>query len=76
MVKKLWVFLNCHKCPPVNRASQVIFLDLELGGTVSRSCNWQLALFTTERQRVLGRGGGIFRKPSLRTGQCKLKAIS
>jgi hypothetical protein len=37
----------------VNRVSQVTLRDLESPGpgTVSESCNWQLALFTTERQR-------------------------
>jgi len=46
---------NCRKCPPVNRALQVTLGDLEAAvkGTVNGSCNWQLALFTTARQREL-----------------------
>jgi len=46
---------NCCKRPPVNHASQVTQRDLEGNGTgiVSRNCNWQLALFTTERQSEL-----------------------
>jgi len=46
---------NCRKRPPTNRASQVTLHELEpaVTGTFSRSYNWQLALFTTERQREL-----------------------
>jgi hypothetical protein len=49
------VFFNCRKHPPVNSASQVALRDLEPAGTetVSRSCNSQLALFKSERQRYL-----------------------
>jgi len=43
----------CRKRPPVNLAPHVALRDLEPAGkgTVSGSCNTQLALFTTERQR-------------------------
>jgi len=43
---------NCRQGPPVNHALQFTLRDLEPAGTgtVNRSCNSQLALFTTERQ--------------------------
>ena len=46
---------NCRKRPSVNHASQVTQRDLDGTGTgtVGRSFNWQLALFTTERQSEL-----------------------
>ena len=55
MVTELWVLFNCCKRHPANRAAQVTLRDLEPAGTgtVSRSCNSQLALFAAERQREL-----------------------
>jgi hypothetical protein len=55
MVKELWVFLNCRKRHPANRAAQITLRDLETAGTrtAGRSCKSQLALSTTERQREL-----------------------
>jgi hypothetical protein len=50
-----YVFFNCRKRPPVNRAPQVTLRNLQPAGTWigSGSCNSHLALFTTERQREL-----------------------
>ena len=52
MVVELWVLFNCRKCPTVNRTSQVALHDLEAArtGTVSRSCNLELTMFTTNWQ--------------------------
>jgi hypothetical protein len=57
---------NCRKRRTVNHAPQVTQRDLEGPGTgiVSRSCNWQLALFTTERQSKL-RPAVVFSKTCL-----------
>ena len=51
----------CRQLPPVNSALQVTQHDLEPAGTgtVSRSCNLQLALFTTEWLRELWLGVAI-----------------
>ena len=77
MVTELLVFFYCRKRPRMNLASQVTVRDLEPAGrgTVSGSCNSQLALFTTERQRDL-RPAVKFRKPASSAGLCKLKANS
>jgi hypothetical protein len=55
MVTELRVFFNYRKRPLVGRASLVTQRDLEPDGTgtVSGSCSWQLALFTTEWQGEL-----------------------
>jgi hypothetical protein len=62
------VFFNCPKYP-VNRTSQVTLRDLEQAGTgtVIESCNSQLALFTTKRQREL-RPAVAFSKTCLKRG--------
>jgi hypothetical protein len=58
----------CRKRPHVNCASSL--RDLEPAGTerVSRSCNSQLALFTTERWRGL--------RPALAPSKTSLKHMS
>jgi hypothetical protein len=67
MAAEVWVFLNCHKDSPVNRASPFALFDLEPAGirTVSDSCSSQPAQCTTERRRVL-RSAMTFSKTCLK----------
>jgi hypothetical protein len=72
------VFLNRLKRPPVNLTSHVTLRDLEPGGkgNVNGSCNSQLALFTTKRQRELRLAEAFSINLLKAQVSLKLKAIS